>query len=141
MTNAHGMKHPVHNDDPKQALRQEPTSEVGTIPLVQIAHSGSFKFVTIFSYYDEGFYIFGTPEWASHTGQFTAFLGGVKERGLIPIKFEARGGGIIEIDETAKEVRVGGYSEHYGRFEPDSVRALLTEYVSENLKGYTLTIT
>jgi hypothetical protein len=137
-------KHPLDTKGLRQTFRPDHASVIGSIPRVQIAHGGEFKFVVIVSKPEGEAYLFGTPDKPSHMGQFSMFLDGTKAKGIELEKtvsmgpppsvrsdrFDVRGGGWIKVDEGSKRIVVSGESETYGKFDSEIVRGMLNEYVT-----------
>lgn len=104
---------------------------------VIIDSEGDFKFVQL--RYKEKTILYGNSKGILHRKLYHSFLNEfIKEdqvKEVIPI-----GGGRINIDKYKKVIETYGYSDIYGRFNDSVVKDILTRFIEENMKGFSLKI-
>ena len=104
---------------------------------VIIDSEGDFKFIQL--KYKEKTILYGNSKEILYRKLYHSFLNEfIKEdqvRELIPI-----GGGRIFVDKEKKLIEAYGYSNIYGRFKDEVVREILTRFIEEKIKGFSLKI-
>lgn len=104
---------------------------------VIIDSEGDFKFVQL--KYKDRYILYGNSKKQLHASLYHLFLdefgNEFENRNIICV-----GGGRIFIDKENKILEAYNYSDAYGRFKDEVVREILTRFIKENMKGFSLKI-
>lgn len=104
---------------------------------VIIDSEGDFKFVQL--KYKEKTILYGNSEGILHRNLYHLFLdefgNEFENRNIICV-----GGGRICIDKENKILEAYNYSDDYGKFNISVVKEILTKFIEENMRGFSLKI-